>query len=60
MEETQYRFYRLRDDLTYYLAETPPEQVDREVVRRMFGEYQGIWDSLGERWLSHRRPGEGP
>src|SRR5690348_13226229 len=25
MEETQYRFYRLRDDLTYYIAATKPD-----------------------------------
>src|SRR5262245_34205019 len=28
MEETQYRFYRLRDELTFYIASTAPDQVE--------------------------------
>jgi hypothetical protein len=28
MENTQYRFYRLRDELTYYIAATPSDQLD--------------------------------
>lgn len=55
MEETQYQFYRLRDDLTYYLASTSPNEVDPTKIRAMFEEYQQIWEQLGKRWLEFRR-----
>jgi hypothetical protein len=55
MEETQYQLYRLRDELTYYLACTPPNEVDQAKIREMFDEYQQIWDQLGTRWLEFRR-----
>ena len=55
MEETQYQFYRLRDELTYYIAATEPDHVDPTKVRAMFDEYQQIWDQLGKRWLEFRR-----
>ena len=39
MEEAQYKFYRLRDDLTYYIAASPPDQLnesrDSKYVRRV-------------------------
>jgi hypothetical protein len=55
MEETQYRFHRLRDELTFYLAATPPDQLDTAVVREMFDQYQQIWNELSSRWLEYRR-----
>jgi hypothetical protein len=55
MENTQYRFYRLRDELTYYIAATPAEQLDEARIRVMFDEYQQIWDQLGNRWMEFRR-----
>ncbi len=55
MEEVQYRFYRLRDELGFYVASTSPEELDVEVIRAKFGEYQRIWDLVGERWLEYRR-----
>jgi hypothetical protein len=55
MEETQYQFYRLRDELTYYIAATEPDRVDPAKVRSMFDEYQEIWDRLGQRWLEFRQ-----
>jgi hypothetical protein len=55
MEETQYRFYRLRDEMSFYLAATPADQLDPGRVGEMFGEYQRIWDGLGTRWLEVRR-----
>ena len=59
MEETQYRFYRLRDELSYYLAATPTDQVDPARIGEMFAEYQRVWDALGSRWLEVRRvPGQ--
>src|SRR5262245_56076485 len=36
MEETQHRFYRLRDELTYYIADCQPDHLDRAKIRSMF------------------------
>ena len=55
MEEAQGRFYRLRDDLTYYMAATPPAEVDPRRLDDVFERYQEIWDLLGDRWLEYRR-----
>jgi hypothetical protein len=55
MEETQSRFYRLRDELTYYVAATKPDHLDARKLREIFDEYQGIYDRLGSRWMEYRR-----
>lgn len=55
MEEAQYKFYRLRDELTYYIAANQPDQLDESKLRAMFDEYQGIWHQLSNRWLEFRR-----
>ena len=49
LEETLYRFYRVRDELSFYLAATPADQLDRARIGEMFDEYQRIWDALGAR-----------
>ena len=59
MEETQTRFYSLRDELSFYLAATPVDQLDPARIRAAFDDYQRIWGTLGERWLEYRRvPGQ--
>ncbi len=55
MEETQSKFYRLRDELTYYIAATKPDLLDEARLRAVFDEYQRIWDRLDTRWLEYRR-----
>ncbi|MFI7115732.1 DUF4231 domain-containing protein [Amycolatopsis sp. NPDC049868] len=55
MEEGQYKFYRLRDELTYYIASTPPEELDQAVLRETFDQYQAIWDLVGNSWLKYRQ-----
>jgi hypothetical protein len=57
MEETQYRFYRLRDELTYYIAATKPDHLNEGKLKKVFDEYQMIWDQLGSRWMEYRRVG---
>ena len=57
MEEIQYRFYRLRDELTYYIAATKPDKLDEGKLREIFEAYQRIWDQLGNRWMEYRRAG---
>jgi hypothetical protein len=54
MEEAQYKFYRLRDDLTYYIAASPPDQLNESRIQNMFDEYQTIWDQLSNRWMEYR------
>ncbi|MER7761679.1 SLATT domain-containing protein [Streptomyces sp. NPDC097619] len=67
MEEAQYRFHRLADDLAYLLATTPPEELTVERIDGLFARYQLVWDDLSRGWLDHRRetgtpgpPGTGP
>lgn len=55
MEEAQYKFYRLRDELTYYIAASKPDQLDESRIQNMFDEYQQIWDQLSNRWMEYRR-----
>ena len=55
MEEAQHKFYRLCDEVTYYIAASQPDQLDGSRIRKMFDEYQQIWDQLGNRWLEYRR-----
>lgn len=55
MEETQYRLYRLRDDLSYYVAGRKPEELDPATITQFFENYQSIWDQLGDRWMEYRR-----
>ena len=54
MEDASYRFHRLEDDLSYYIASTPATEIDSERVHEMFQRYQEIWDSLSTRWLRFR------
>jgi len=58
MEETQYKFYRLRDDVAYYLASNKPEELEETQIRQFFDRYQTIWDQLSNRWLEYRRASE--
>jgi Protein of unknown function (DUF4231) len=55
MEEAQYKFYRLRDEVTYYIAASQPDQLDVSKIQKMFDEYQQIWDQLSNRWMEYRR-----
>lgn len=55
MEEAQYQFYRLRDELTYYIAATEPSDLKPAKIKELFGEYQLIWDQLSKRWLEFRQ-----
>ncbi|QFZ18021.1 SLATT domain-containing protein [Saccharothrix syringae] len=55
MEESQYRFHRLYDELAHYLAATPTGEVDAARVEAMFREYQETWAAVSTRWLEFRR-----
>lgn len=58
MEKASYRFHRVRDDLEFYVANTPPEQLDTDRLRATFAQYQQIWEELSTSWLSFRENGE--
>jgi hypothetical protein len=55
MEAGQAEFYRLRDELTYYIASNKPEELDEARIRQFFDAYQQIWDQLSNRWMESRR-----
>ena len=58
MEETQYRFRRLADDLEYLVASTAPGDLTHGQVNAIFLSYQGVWDDLCRVWLEQRREPE--
>ncbi|MFJ3310734.1 DUF4231 domain-containing protein [Streptomyces sp. NPDC086549] len=55
MEETQYRFQRLADDLEYLAASTPADELTHAQLGDIFTRYQTIWADLSRTWLEHRR-----
>ncbi|MFJ9950600.1 DUF4231 domain-containing protein [Kitasatospora sp. NPDC091207] len=55
MEESQYRFQRLADELEYLIASTPADDLTQDRLRPLFEEYQGVWARQSERWLQDRR-----
>ncbi|MEX2980962.1 SLATT domain-containing protein [Streptomyces sp. C36] len=55
MEEAQYRFQRLADDLEYLVASTATDELTFDQLGEIFGRYQAIWDDLSRTWLDHRR-----
>ncbi len=55
MEEAQYRFQRLADDLEYLAASTAVDDLTFDQLGEVFDRYQTIWDDLGRTWLEHRR-----
>ncbi|MFD9684648.1 SLATT domain-containing protein [Kitasatospora sp. NPDC059146] len=55
MEEAQYRFRRLSDDLEYLLASTTADGPTRHQLDGVFGRYQAVWDDLSRTWLERRR-----
>lgn len=55
MEEAQYRFQRLADDLEYLVASTAADELTFDQLSEIFGRYQVIWDDLSRTWLEHRR-----
>ncbi|MEV5879567.1 DUF4231 domain-containing protein [Streptomyces sp. NPDC052101] len=55
MEEAQYRFQRLADDLEYLMASTAAGDLTYAHLGGVFASYQTIWDDLSRTWLEHRR-----
>jgi hypothetical protein len=55
LEESHYRFCRLRDELKFYIASTQAGQLDPATIKSLFDDYQVIWDQQSTRWLESRR-----
>ncbi len=55
MEEAQYRFRRLADDLEYLVASTDPADLARRQLDGVFDRYQAVWEDLSRTWLEQRR-----
>ncbi|MGW2377585.1 MULTISPECIES: SLATT domain-containing protein [Kitasatospora] len=55
MEEAQYRFRRLADDLEYLVASTPADDLARPGLDAVFDRYQAVWEDLSRSWLEQRR-----
>ncbi|MEU9145001.1 DUF4231 domain-containing protein [Streptomyces sp. NPDC048349] len=60
MEETQYRFHRLADELEYLLASTPADALTHSQLDEVFNRYQATWDDLSRSWLEQRRESAQP
>jgi hypothetical protein len=60
MEETQYRFNRLRDEMDFYLVRTPTDQLDDARLEQFFTEQQVIWADVSRRWNEFRKLDRGP
>jgi hypothetical protein len=55
LEESHYRFSRLRDELRFYVASTPADRLETAEIKALFDEYRQIWDQQSARWLEFRR-----
>ena len=58
LEESHYRFCRLRDELKFYIASTQTDRIDPATIKALFDEYQMIGDQQSTRWLAFRRSAE--
>jgi hypothetical protein len=56
MEEAQYEFNRLRDEIDYRLVTR--EEITSEQVDRFFADQQRIWADVSRRWVEFRRLGD--
>jgi hypothetical protein len=55
MEEAQYEFLRIADDIKYHLGCHPAGSLTRETVDDLYDRYQVAWEKLSRQWLDHRR-----
>jgi hypothetical protein len=54
MEEAQYRFNRLRDEMDFHLVSTPSTELTLDRLRAFYDEQQAIWADVSTRWLGFR------
>jgi hypothetical protein len=60
MEEAQYRFNRLRDEIDYYIIATSPEDLKTQQLKEFFLEQQATWADVSKRWIEFRKLDQSP
>jgi hypothetical protein len=60
MEEAQYRFNRLRDEIDYYIIAASPEDLKTEQLKEFFLEQQATWADVSKRWIEFRKLDQSP
>jgi hypothetical protein len=60
MEEAQYRFNRLRDEIDYHLVSTPSTELRHDHLKQFFAVQQTIWDDVSHRWIEFRKLDRAP
>jgi hypothetical protein len=58
MEEAQYRFHRIQDELQYFLLKTPAPEIKFDDLDPFFDRLQEVWTVTSERWLEYRHSGQ--
>ena len=51
------KFYRLKDRIEFYLVGKEATQVNPEIIKQYYAEYEEIWSTTSRAWISHRRGG---
>jgi len=49
------RMYRLKNDMEFYLAGRPPEEIQSEKLEAFLDRYKEIWNILNENYIRHRK-----
>ena len=55
MEEAQYHFYKIRDEILYRIASKSAAELSRSDIDELYEEYKTVWKNLSQQWLEHRR-----
>jgi hypothetical protein len=48
-------FYRIRDELAFYLSGARAEDLDPKVLKKLHDQYQTVWEQLSSAWIGYRR-----
>lgn len=54
-ESLQGEFYRLNEELEYYITGTPSNKWDKNEIDRFCDIYKDIWTKYSKTWMEHRR-----
>jgi hypothetical protein len=60
MEEAEYRFHRLRDEIDYLLVTRPEGTLTFGQLAGYFSQHQAIWDDISRQWLGFRKLDQEP
>ncbi len=54
-EEAQAGFYKVKQDLEFYLAGISPNELSSEVIENLYSKYQNVWEAHNQAWLGYRK-----